>query len=879
MVNDGSKDDTEEVLGRFKEDHDNLETVSFFENRGVNFARRVGTGLVPEEAIVVEADDHDILLPGVLREIAEAFKDKKTYLIYGDCERIREDGSHIDTWRKYDYEPGFLRIHGNLTAGVRAYRKSLYTAVGGWPDEFPAGDYLMTLRMELYLDGKGIRKLPRAICRMRVASPSISITFWPEAEANTERFRTWAMREVLKSRLKVKGGDREKPLALLVFEHWGSSYGGGEISKAYIARAMVEVGFEVVVLHRTPASKTKQLQALEGIEITEICSSFNEEVLLEQIEALGPSIIVSNSWDLRRVVPVAKNLEIPVVGYVQYWNNIIGHSQAYDGLARDPVPEESLDPEGIRTLKECTKVLANSPFTAEVVRKTVRRSAEVAKPPINKETVRIEVHQPEFIIMLSGQYLKGGEVFLGLARAFPEEKFRIYFSVFHREHQEEWSKYWLQSLQGQPNIEILDWEDDVRDIYRSAKVVLLPTQTAESFSRVAAEARLNGIPILASDAGNLPNIVLPGGGIVLSKSAPQEEWNNALQELLSGKVEIKASDEWCTNDAPKFAQICKELVMLHKIAIVYGGGPGVETLVKHLSGSIGVRIHPASQHGSLRFWGDEMVIWAGGFNGTAREFLEGVKGKKALLWCSNLSQMSFDLHEVKTFAEAIQLLKEGGLDYIFTTSKEDAETFSKGIHPNFRYLPACFDSATIGTRSNDKFEGFAVGLLGPFHIRKNFFTAPMAVAGAGGILHLSSWLTKSPYFEQFIQSLGVKYQVHETENKEAYYDMLTRCHATLCLSLAETFCYSAAESMLLRVPVVGTDLVPVLRYGDKSLKSRLLVKPFDTEEIVERLKYLREHPGEMENLGSLAREHCLTVLEKNKQIAQVTLIDCIEREG
>lgn len=52
---------------------------------------------------------------------------------------------------------------------------------------------------------------------------------------------------------------------------------------------------------------------------------------------------------------------------------------------------------------------------------------------------------------------------------------------------------------------------DPRAFYRRSRVVVMPSVWRESFGRVAAEAMLNGIPVVASDRGALPEVVGEGG--------------------------------------------------------------------------------------------------------------------------------------------------------------------------------------------------------------------------------------------------------------------------------------------------------------------------------------------------------------------------------
>lgn len=95
--------------------------------------------------------------------------------------------------------------------------------------------------------------------------------------------------------------------------------------------------------------------------------------------------------------------------------------------------------------------------------------------------------------------------------------------------------------------------DNVSDIYAQTGVLFTLSLWYESFGRVAAEAVMNGIPVLASKTGGLPEAV-GEGGILLAPPAsctggperwnflPSEEecrsWANALYSLWDRRVEM-----------------------------------------------------------------------------------------------------------------------------------------------------------------------------------------------------------------------------------------------------------------------------------------------------------------------------------------------------
>jgi glycosyltransferase involved in cell wall biosynthesis len=62
-----------------------------------------------------------------------------------------------------------------------------------------------------------------------------------------------------------------------------------------------------------------------------------------------------------------------------------------------------------------------------------------------------------------------------------------------------------------PNVIVKPPTADPREFYAVTKLILMPSVWKESFGLVAAEALINGIPVLASNRGSLPEVVGDGG--------------------------------------------------------------------------------------------------------------------------------------------------------------------------------------------------------------------------------------------------------------------------------------------------------------------------------------------------------------------------------
>jgi glycosyltransferase involved in cell wall biosynthesis len=66
-------------------------------------------------------------------------------------------------------------------------------------------------------------------------------------------------------------------------------------------------------------------------------------------------------------------------------------------------------------------------------------------------------------------------------------------------------------LSGLTNLYMMEHTPDPREFYQVSRLVLMPSFWRESFGRVAAEACINGIPVLASRRGALPETLAEAG--------------------------------------------------------------------------------------------------------------------------------------------------------------------------------------------------------------------------------------------------------------------------------------------------------------------------------------------------------------------------------
>jgi glycosyltransferase involved in cell wall biosynthesis len=127
--------------------------------------------------------------------------------------------------------------------------------------------------------------------------------------------------------------------------------------------------------------------------------------------------------------------------------------------------------------------------------------------------------QQEYITFINPHPSKGVSLFLRLATMAKERHPDWRFLVV--ESRGTWGQA-LAQYQCEPadfsNVDVAQHTPDIRQVYARTKLLLVPSLWYEGFGRVAAEAVMNGIPVVSSTSGGLPDAV-NGGGLCIP--APQ----------------------------------------------------------------------------------------------------------------------------------------------------------------------------------------------------------------------------------------------------------------------------------------------------------------------------------------------------------------------
>lgn len=192
--------------------------------------------------------------------------------------------------------------------------------------------------------------------------------------------------------------------------------------------------------------------------------------------------------------------------------------------------------------------IANSNFTANNIKLIYGISPSVLPPLIFKDRFKAEhiIENNKKITFIGLDSKKGVELAFSIAETLPQHNFQFY---------ESWTlskekiKMYIEKGKKLGNVVVKRRTLDVSNIYNSTKILLFPSQYDETWGRVASEAHLFGIPVVASNIGGIPESVGPGG-VLVSPSAPTVEWANAISNILDNEHVYRT----ISNAAVKYSQ-------------------------------------------------------------------------------------------------------------------------------------------------------------------------------------------------------------------------------------------------------------------------------------------------------------------------------------
>jgi len=227
------------------------------------------------------------------------------------------------------------------------------------------------------------------------------------------------------------------------------------------------------------------------------------------IKKFKPSVVVVQSGEPAKLVKISLGLSCKTIAYIR--------DVEFDLHGGDYLPHPNLT------------VIANSQFTSNVFYKNFGIHSEVIPPSIDQKKYLISTPKKvvKKVVFINPHLCKGVDIAINLAKLNKDIPF-LFVESWPLSNEDK--SYYLTKIKSLPNVECLPRQSNMRHIYEQAKVILMPSIWEEAWGRVASEAHVNGIPVLASNIGGLPESV-GTGGILLDPLIDINEWSKALNDM------------------------------------------------------------------------------------------------------------------------------------------------------------------------------------------------------------------------------------------------------------------------------------------------------------------------------------------------------------
>ncbi|MBY8846254.1 glycosyltransferase [Streptomyces sp. SP2-10] len=172
-------------------------------------------------------------------------------------------------------------------------------------------------------------------------------------------------------------------------------------------------------------------------------------------------------------------------------------------------------------------VLSGSPHHGLAVSEFVLRQA----PPT--DGTRLSVLYPPFTLPEPGHHRRGRTDAVLMVNPIPPKGADLLHQLIRRMPEQHFTLvegWWntAEQFAGYPNVTYVPRVYDMSPLYRSHRLLLVPSAVKDAFPRVIIEAALHGTPSVGSDRGGIPEAI-GDAGIVLPAEAGVEEWAQAIR--------------------------------------------------------------------------------------------------------------------------------------------------------------------------------------------------------------------------------------------------------------------------------------------------------------------------------------------------------------
>ena len=257
----------------------------------------------------------------------------------------------------------------------------------------------------------------------------------------------------------------------------------------------------------------------------------NYEIYLKFLSEQRPDLVITQSYDAPGIISAAKKLGIKTILGTHFWRNICEVEDVFVDMLNRPLSTVKVREDLHSVFTEADMLYVNSEYMQKAVKRYVGIDIKrVISPVLDKDRVMAKQIDRKYVTIINPDQGKGGSLFVELAKQMSDIEFACV--GFGNDCLSENVKI-NEEIKKIGNIKVIEQTDDMSEIYDIASVLLVPSLVDETFSMVALEAMANGIPVIASEYGNLPFLIGSNSGGFILDPTDIFLWEEKIRELTS----------------------------------------------------------------------------------------------------------------------------------------------------------------------------------------------------------------------------------------------------------------------------------------------------------------------------------------------------------
>ena len=331
--------------------------------------------------------------------------------------------------------------------------------------------------------------------------------------------------------------DRIVPLYLIP-THLGYPMGGGESFMHQTCRILSEFGVRCVwvsFLDPKLGWYTEELVTQTPYYLdVRYAGGCSKEAVLRAVEQYNPDLMHAQGGTNDIVMEIAEKSRLTtLVGY-HFWDGLVELGEKRNRHIIERLSEHRLRPAPFQQSNHIRKYVA-SEFMKDVYTRLGGTEDIQVLLPISDSAQYLADRDGlgNYVLQINVCVHKGGEIFLDSIRALGEQI--PFMGIESEPEQTDFVTRLKAEIDCYP-LCVLRSYGSVRDFFRVARMVIVPTLVDETFCRVAFEAAMNGIPVLTTANGFLP-YMLGNSGVFLAEDSAQ--WIETIREMYHDEARLK----------------------------------------------------------------------------------------------------------------------------------------------------------------------------------------------------------------------------------------------------------------------------------------------------------------------------------------------------